>query len=93
MNEKYSASSIMNPMFPDEITFGEKGVTFKVRKLFKSTDNFVFYTDISGVEIENGVIFSTIHIIPRMRPEIIINNFSKGDAKKVKELILEKVQA
>jgi hypothetical protein len=93
MNERFSASGLMNPFFPDEVTFGEKGVTFKVRKLFKSTDNFVFYSDISGVEIESGVFFSVIRIIPRMRPEIIINNFTKGDAKKVKELILAKVQA
>jgi hypothetical protein len=93
MNEKYSASGLMNPFFPDEVTFGEKGVTFKVRKLFKSNDNFVFYSDISGVEIESGMLFATIRIIPRMRPEIIINNFTKGDAKKVKELILQKVQA
>ena len=93
MNETFSASGMMNPFFPDEVTFGEKGVTFKVRKLFKSNDNFVFYTDISGVEIESGMFFSTIRIIPRMRPEIIINNFTKGDAKKVKELILEKVQS
>lgn len=93
MNERFSASGLMNPFFPDEVTFGEKGVTFKVRKLFKSTDNFVFYSDISGVEIESGVFFSTIRIIPRMRPEIIINNFTKGDAKRVKELILAKVQA
>lgn len=82
----------MNPFFPDEVSFGEKGVTFKVRKLFRSTDNFVFYTDISGVEIESGIFFSTIRVIPRMRQEIIINNFTKGDAKKVKELILQQVQ-
>jgi hypothetical protein len=92
MNEKYSASALMNPFFPDEVSFGDKGVTFTVKKLFRSTDNFVFYTDISGVEIENSMFFSTIRIIPRMRPEIIINNFSKGDAKRVKELILQKVQ-
>ncbi len=93
MNEQFRASGLMNPVFPDEVTFGEKGVTFKVRKLFKSTDNFVFYSDISGVEIENSIFFSTIRVIPRMRPEIIINNFSKGDAKKVKELILQQVQS
>jgi hypothetical protein len=92
MNERFRASGLMNPIFPDEVTFGEKGVTFKVRKLFRSTDNFVFYSDISGVEIENSIFFSTIRVIPRMRPEIIINNFSKGDAKKVKELILQQVQ-
>ena len=93
MNERFKASGLMNPLFPDEVTFGEKGVTFKVKKLFRSTDNFVFYSDISGVEIENSVFFSTIRVIPRMRPEIIINNFSKGDAKKVKELILQQVQS
>jgi len=83
----------MNPMFPDEITFGEKGVTFKVRKALSSTDNFVFYNDISGVEIEAGIFFSTIRIIPRMRQEIIMKNFTKGDARKVKDLLLQKVQA
>ncbi|WP_138480046.1 hypothetical protein [Dyadobacter bucti] len=92
MKQRYSASGLMNPFFPDEVSFGEKGVTFKVRKLFRSTDNFVFYTDISGVEIESGIFFSTIRVIPRMRQEIIINNFTKGDAKKVKELILQQVQ-
>jgi hypothetical protein len=92
MNARFKASGLMNPLFPDEVTFGEKGVTFTVKKLFRSTDNFVFYSDISGVEIENSIFFATIRVIPRMRPEIIINNFSKGDAKKVKELILAKVQ-
>lgn len=93
MNERFKASGLMNPMFPDEVSFGEKGVTFTVKKLFRSNDNFVFYSDISGVEIDSGIFFSTIRVIPRMRPEIIINNFSKGDAKRVKQLILDKVQS
>lgn len=81
----------MNPLFPDEIIFGDKGVTFRIKKLFRSNDNFVFYSDISGVEIDSGIFFSTVRVIPRMRQEIIINNFSKSDAKRVKELLLEKV--
>lgn len=89
MNQKFKASSLMNPMFPDIVTFSDKGVTFTVSKFLRSTDNFVFYTDISGVEIENGIFFSTIRVIPRMRSEIIIKNFSKSDARKIKELILE----
>ncbi|GAB2784156.1 hypothetical protein GCM10027275_30340 [Rhabdobacter roseus] len=92
MNERFRASSLKNPLFPDEVIFGDKGVTFKVRKMFSSSDNFVFYADISGVEIDSGVFFSTIRVIPRMRPEIVIYNFSKGDAKKVKELILDRVR-
>lgn len=91
MKESFKASMLMNPLFPDEIVFGDKGVTFKIKKLFRSNDNFVFYSDISGVEIDSGIFFSTVRVIPRMRQEIIINNFSKSDAKRVKELLLEKV--
>jgi hypothetical protein len=93
MNERFSASGLMNPFFPDQVSFGEKGVTFTIKKLFNSNDNFVFYSDISGVEIESGMFFSTIRVIPRMRPEIVINNFTKSDAKRVKELILAKVHS
>lgn len=91
MEARFKASFIMNPLFPDEISFSEKGVTFTVRKFLSSNDNFVFYTDISGVELENGILFSTVRVIPRMRSEIVIKNFSKSDAKKVKELILSRV--
>jgi hypothetical protein len=62
MKESFRASMLMNPFFPDEIVFGEKGVTFKIRKLFRSNDNFVFYSDISGVEIDSGVFFSTVRV-------------------------------
>lgn len=82
----------MNPLYPDTISFGEKGVTFTVRKFLRSNDSFVFYHDISGVEIENGVFYSTIRVLPRMRPEIVIQNFGKRDALRVKELLLERVQ-
>lgn len=91
MNEKFRSSSFKDPLTRDEIEFTDKGVTFRVRKLIGGTDNFVFYSDISGVEIDNGLFFATIRIIPRARPEIIIQNFGKGDARRVKELILENV--
>jgi hypothetical protein len=91
MNEVFRASRLMDVLAPDEVHFGEKGVTFKVKKVIGSTENFVLYSDVSGVEIENGVFFSTIRIIPRMRTEIVIRNFTKGDARKVKELLLQRV--
>ncbi|HEX9955973.1 MAG TPA: hypothetical protein VGA96_01915 [Fibrella sp.] len=91
MNERFSSSSFKDPLRQDVIEFNDKGVTFRVKKLVGGTDNFVFYSDISGVEIDNGLFFSTIHIIPRARPEIIINNFTRGDARRVKELILQNV--
>lgn len=91
MNEKFTASSLKNPLFPDTVTFNDKGVTFKVRKAVTSSENFVFYNDIAGIEIDNGVFFSTIRIKAKARDqEIIISNFAKRDAKRIKELILER---
>ncbi|CAN5185518.1 hypothetical protein BH09BAC4_BH09BAC4_17090 [soil metagenome] len=91
MAEKFRSSSLKDPLTPDEVEFNDKGVTFRARKLIGGTDNFVFYSDISGVEIDNGLFFSTVRIIPRARPEIVIQNFSKGDARRIKELILQNV--
>lgn len=91
--EKFRSSSFKDPINRDEVEFNDKGVTFRVRKLIGGTDNFVFYSDISGVEIDNGLFFATVRVIPRARPEIVIKNFSKGDARRIKELILQKVPA
>jgi len=93
MNERFSASTLKNPLMPDEVIFSEKGVTFKERKVLSSTENFVFYNDIAGVEIDSGIFFSTIRIKARAREqEIVIENFAKADARKVKELILERAR-
>ena len=91
MAEKFRSSSFKDPLNPDVVEFSDKGVTFSTRKLIGGTDNFVFYSDISGVEIDNGMFFANIHVIPRARPEIVIRNFSKSDARRIKELILENV--
>lgn len=93
MNERFSSSSFKDPIRQDVVEFNDKGVTFQVKKLIGGTDNFIFYSDISGVEIDNGLFFATIRVIPRARPEIVLNNFTKGDARRVKELILENVPA
>jgi hypothetical protein len=91
MTQIFRSSSFKDPLTRDEVEFNEKGVTFRIRKLIGGTDNFVFFSDISGVEIDNGVFFSTIRVIPRARQEIVIKNFTKSDARKVKELILQNV--
>lgn len=93
MNERFTASSLKNPIFPDQVVFSDKGVTFRIRKVFSGTENFVFYNDIAGVEIENGIMFATIRIKARARDhEIVINNFGKSDAQSIKELILARAK-
>ena len=91
MNEVFRSSRVKDVFTPDEVVFNEKGVTFKVNQLIGGSESFVFYQDISGVEIDNGLLFSTIRVIPRARPEIAIENFTKGDAQEIKRLILERV--
>jgi hypothetical protein len=90
MNEVFTSSRLKDAISPDQVIFGEKGVTFKINKLFGGTENFVFYEDISGIEVESGLLFATIKVIPRARQEITIENFSKGDAQKIKQLLLER---
>ena len=65
MGEKFQSSSFKDPIRRDEVEFTDKGVTFREKKLIGGTDNFVFYSDISGVEIDNGLFFATVRVIPR----------------------------
>ncbi|MBC8110871.1 MAG: hypothetical protein H7Y04_07415 [Verrucomicrobia bacterium] len=91
MNERFVSSRLRDPFTPDEVIFNEKGVTFKINKLIGGTESFVFYGDISGVEIDNGILFATLRVIPKARTEIIIENLAKDDAQQIKKLILERV--
>lgn len=91
MNEVFKASRVKDVFTPDEVIMGEKGVTFKINRIIGGSESFVFYQDISGVEIDNGLLFSTIRVLPRARQEIVIENFTKGDAQEIKRLILERV--
>lgn len=88
---RFSASRLGDPITPDEVILTEKGVTFLVKELFSHQDNFVFYEDISGVEIDSGIVLSNIRIMMRARTPIVIENFTNGDASRIKELILEQV--
>lgn len=92
MNTTFYSSRILDPFFPDEVHLSDKGVNFKVRRLFGGSENFVFYHDIAGVELDKGLFFATIRIKARAREhEIIINNFTRSDASEIKQLILERV--
>ncbi len=91
MNEVFVSTRWVNLFFPNEVIFNDKGVTFKINRMIGGTESFVFYTDISGVEIDSGLFFATIRAIPRARQEIIIKSFYKKDAAEIKRLILERV--
>lgn len=92
VKKMFKASILGDPITPDEVIFDKKGVTFNVKEVFGNTESFVLYSDISGVEIVEGIVLSTIKIKPKTRnTDIKIDNFSKSDAKLIKKLILEKL--
>ncbi|MCU0448701.1 MAG: PH domain-containing protein [Bernardetiaceae bacterium] len=91
MEERFKASRLMDTLTPDEVILTDRGVTFRIREILGGSEHFVFYEDISGVEIDNGILFATIKVIPRARQELVIENFSKDDARRIKDLILERV--
>lgn len=92
MNENFFSSRLKNPFLPNEIHLSDKGINFKTRNLFSSSENFVLYHDIAGVEIDKGLFLADIRIKARAREqEIHIENFTKTDASEIKRLILERV--
>lgn len=88
---RFSASRLGDPITPDEVVLTEKGVAFVIKEVFSQQDNFVFYEDISGVEIDSGIMLSNIRIMMRARPPMTIENFSNSDAQEIKTLILQRV--
>lgn len=88
----FKASIFGDPLTPDEVIFDKKGITFNVKNFFGNVETFVLYSDVSGVEIVEGIVLSTIKIKPKTRnTDIRIDNFAKSDAKVIKKLILEKL--
>lgn len=91
LHRTFRASRFGDLLTPDEVIFDAKGVTFHVKSVFSATESFVLYSDISGVEIFESLLFSTILIKPKARAEIKIENFSKNDARLIKNFIMERL--
>lgn len=91
MNQVFKASRWVDLLTPNEVILGDKGITFKINKLVGGTESFVFYQDISGVEIDSGMFFASIRVLPRARQEMVIKNFYKSDAQEIKRLVMERV--
>jgi hypothetical protein len=87
----FRASRLGDPLTPDEVIFNAKGITFNVKSIWSGTESFVLYSDISGVEIYESLFFSMIIIKPKARAEIKIENFSKSDARLIKNFITDRL--
>jgi hypothetical protein len=87
----FKASRIKDFFTPDEVIFTSKGVTFKIKTLFATQDRFLLYSDISGVDIDEKILFSSITIKAKIRGDITIHNFTNGDARDIKKFVLTRL--
>lgn len=87
----FQASRLGDPITPDEVIFDAKGVTFNVKRIFESTETYIPYSKISGVEVFESFILASVKIKQLQGTEIKIENFRKDDAKQIKRFILEKL--
>ena len=86
----FKASRFKDPFTPDKVTFTEKGVSFRIWSLFEFNDKFIFYSDISTVEVVSGLFFATIIIKPKNKDteqDITISNFTRKDAQDIQDFI------
>lgn len=92
MEHTFNSTRLLSPIFPDAIKMHEKGISVIIRKLFSSDETFIFFSDVSGIEVKKGVFFADILIRPRMQEPILVKNFGKKDADEIKELLLANVK-
>ncbi len=83
-----------NKIFPSKISISPHGVTLKIPGLFSGNEKTVPYTRISSVDISSPFIgFSTIVIETTGEGSIRAHGFKKSEVKRMKELILEKINS
>lgn len=92
--ETFTASRMTggNSVFPSKIIIDEQGVTLHVPGLFSGKEKTVPFSRISSVNIECPFIgYSTIIIETTGEGRIVTHGFAKDDVKRMKEIILKKI--
>jgi len=83
-----------NKLFPSIISIDQLGVTLKIPGLFSGNEKTVPYTRIASVDIFCPFIgYSTIIIETTGEGSIKAHGFKKGEVKRMKELILAKMNS
>ena len=83
-----------NKIFPTRISIDQNGVTLKIPGLFSGNEKTVPYTRISSVDIFCPFIgYSTITIETTGEGSIKAHGFKKNEVKRMKELILAKINS
>lgn len=83
-----------NKVFPSKIIVDDLGVTLKIPGLFSGNEKTVPYTPISSVDIICPFIgYSTVIIETTGEGRIKAHGFTKNEVKRIKELVLAKINA
>ena len=90
MTESFSASRLTqgNRVFPTRIEVGPDRVTRIKPRLMGSTEESIAIPNVASVQIETGVMFSDIRIDSTGGSNPIVSHgHTKGDARRIRELI------
>ena len=90
MTESFSASRLTdgNRVFPTRIEVGPDRVTRIKPRLLGSTEESIAIPNVASVHIETGVVFSDIRIDSTGGTNPILSHgHTKGDARRIRELI------
>lgn len=94
-NHVFSSSLLVggNILTPDRIILDDNGVTYERRNkyLIGIDRSFLSYSNISYVKIDRKLISSNIIISSRGSSSIIAKDFFISDAKKIEEIIKNKI--
>ena len=83
-----------NKVFPSKIIIDDLGITLKIPGLFSGNEKTVPYTRISSVDIICPFIgYSTVIVETTGEGHIKAHGFTKSEAKRIKELVLAKINA
>lgn len=97
MNEETFYTSRLskgNTLFRSRLTLSAQGVTLRLPSLFSGDEKTVPFSRISSVNIRCPFIgYSDIDIETTGEGGISVHGFTASDARKIKELILEKVNS
>lgn len=81
-----------NRVFPSKIIIDDHSVTFKDPGFFSGKEKTIPYNRISSVDIDCPFVgYSTIIIETTGEGQIRAHGFTNGEVKRMKELILEKI--
>ena len=91
MSYQFKASHITsgNMLFPDKLEIDDEKVTFYKAKLIGHESTVIQRSAIGSVSLNAGLLFAAIIIETKGGQRTIANGFTRSDAKRIQQLLIQ----